>query len=164
MNIQGDNFLKDWRDKAGISQKRFAELAGVSLTTIRQFEEGTHKPQSKTLKRLTELIQNIENGTISPNEIFASRKRGKPAKVDLTAVRRDASVKIGEISANEKTESAVTKTETKTIEAIPELQRSTPVAGYHPGIIQLSNLDLELINRILNMSGKEKLALLAKLM
>jgi len=184
MDIQELNFLKDWREKRGISQKRFAELAGVSLTTLRQFEFGTHAPQSKTLKKLTEIIHAIDSGSLSAHEIKPAKKRGRVKAsqiVSPVALATDSAmaapkrrgrppkslsqnVAVPVVNAPAKVEPVVL------VDSTPKPPLSSPPPTVSPvpfvgaGVIQLSNLDLELINRVLNMTGKEKLDLLAKLL
>jgi len=141
--------LKDWREKLDISQKRLAELASISLTTLRQLEFGIHKPQNRTLKKIFEIMKGVESGAISMEEIKPRRRRRKDA-VDSTAASAPAPAPV-----------FVSSQEPEPVRAVAT-PLATPSRGSVP--IQLSNLDLELINRVLNMSAREKLALIEKLM
>ncbi len=181
MGIHDSDFLKNWREKLGVSQKRFAELAKISLTTLRQFEIGSHKPQRKTLKKLNEVMQGIEAGNLGEEAIRPPRKRRKDAKIklDVEASNIISGANLGPTKRRGRPPKLQNSTETLAVpEALPAssdpvptpkqnsapLPTSAQTAPSSIGVIQLSNLDLELINRVLNMSGKEKLALLAQLM
>src|SRR5262245_22881712 len=49
--------LKEHREKAKLSQRRLARLAGISEPTIRNLEHARHAPSEETLKRLLLLPQ-----------------------------------------------------------------------------------------------------------
>ena len=154
-----DNFnvsdLKGWREKLVISQKRLAELAKISLTTLRQLEFGTHKPQGRTLKKIFEVMKGIESGSLSMEEVKPRRHRRKGGVESV--VETAAPVAPAPIARPQQAAMAPAYVPTSTI--TPTV---APSRGSVP--VQLSNLDLELINRVLNMNGREKLALLEKLM
>jgi len=174
MDIQDSDYLKNWREKLGVSQKRFAELADISLTTLRQFESGSHKPQRKTLKKLTEVMQGIEAGSFSESAIRPPRKKRLGANAseapdeagDAFAKRRGRPPRLHQ--SDEYLSTPAIEPQTQNAEVVApapvQLPTSFPAIQNSSGVIQLSNLDLELINRVLNMSGKEKLALLTQLM
>jgi len=154
-----DNFnvsdLKGWREKLVISQKRLAELAKISLTTLRQLEIGTHKPQGRTLKKIVDIMKGIESGALSMEEVKPRRRRRKGSIEPVVEVPAPAPVV------------AMPKPVIPQATPTPRpITSSAPVAAPSHGSVpaQLSNLDLELINRVLNMNGREKLALLEKLM
>lgn len=44
--------LKELREKAGLSQERLAEAAGLGSSTVRQFEYGMREPTFDTLLKL----------------------------------------------------------------------------------------------------------------
>ncbi len=182
MEILESEFLKNWREKLGVSQKRFAELAQVSLTTLRQFEIGSHKPQRNTLKKLTEVVRGIEGGLLGEETIRPQRKRRKDAKrapemeaiplavEAVTAIpkRRGRPPRQHPAPVQPMAAQAFPPKIPAPVEVVKPATTPAPapdpVAAANLGVIQLSNLDLELINRVLNMTGKEKLALLAQLM
>lgn len=174
MDIQDSEYLKNWREKLGVSQKRFAELADISLTTLRQFESGSHKPQRKTLKKLTEVMQGIEAGTFSEATIRPPRK--KRLSANASDIPEDAGDTLGKrrgrpprLNQNDDHLSSLPMEQqaqnVQVVAPVPiQVPTISPAIQTSSGVIQLSNLDLELINRVLNMSGKEKLALLTQLM
>ncbi len=107
--------VKNWREKLGLSRKRLAEFAKVSMTTLRQLELGKHKPQQRTIKRITEALQKVASGKLPVESAAANSK--------------------------------------------PTEQKPAPAEGP----IRLSNLDLELISRILNMTEAQKIDLLKQI-
>jgi transcriptional regulator with XRE-family HTH domain len=52
--------LKQYRFLHGLSQEKFAKFAGVNETTVRDWENGLHKPLPKTLKRLKDLMNSFK--------------------------------------------------------------------------------------------------------
>ncbi len=129
--------LKAWRKRFHLAQSDFAKLAGVSLNTIGNIEAGAHKIQEATRIKISRAMKTFEAGKA--------------------------------------TEPEVSENESGVVEATPLVQQSTspttdiPTASPSPtdhsrDLVLLSNLDIELINRILQMAPKEKLALLRSLM
>jgi transcriptional regulator with XRE-family HTH domain len=47
------NIIKELREKKGISQRQFAELAGISFGTIQLTESGKHDPKISTLEKIS---------------------------------------------------------------------------------------------------------------
>ena len=145
--------LKDWREKLEVSQKRLAELAKVSLTTLRHLESGLHKPQGRTVKKIFEILRSVQAGYLSQADIKPPRKRRKGSAAEQPA----------EVQAKQAVMAAPT--------ALPPVP-APKAAGIHTaastsvqtGAPQLSNIDLELINRVLNMNITEKVTLLEKLL
>ena len=129
--------LKTMRENFNLSQTRLAELANISLTTLRQLETGQQKPQKRTIKKIFETFERISNDP----ESIKSRNSSKSFPDE------DYSSSM----SNSKKKSITAKTFHTGSEFI-----------HHP--IRLTNIDLELINRILNMSGQDKLELLRKLL
>lgn len=167
MNIADDNQLKAWREKLGISQKRFAEVAGISLTTLRQFEDGLQKPHKKTMQKLAEVIQNIESGNFNQETLHPSRKRKNLAKVATSEVITAGGMPRIPEALPRILPNPIDSRQSDSQKPSPQLAgnvESTSATSLTSGVIHLSNLDLELINRVLNMTGKEKLALLEQLM
>jgi transcriptional regulator with XRE-family HTH domain len=157
------NDLKSWREKLGIAQTRMAELANISLSTIRQLEGGTNKPHKKTLTKLFEIIKGIEGGVITVENPTGARRGRKPGNVKAHV---DAGVAL---ESEIKTTARRGRPRKNSVPEIgapvkPELKPvfSSEVKPSTIAPIQLSNLDLELINRIVNMSNRQKLALLDK--
>ena len=135
------NDIKTWRERFGLSQKRLSEIAQISLTTLRQLEVGKHKPQKRTTRKLLTTFRTIE---ANPDDIaIQPRKRGRKKGSTVSSKKIDNAFRT---SVEESTSANVKEV----------VKRSMP--------IRLTNLDLELINRILNLSGKEKLSLLRKLL
>ena len=57
--ITGDTFsskVKAFRKKRGLSQRKLATLWGVDQTTIRDWENGKHKPIGKLKKRVDKIL------------------------------------------------------------------------------------------------------------
>jgi len=170
--------LKTWREKHNMSQAKLARIAKISLQTLRQLEVGAHKPRGSTLRHLLDAIKGVETGApeimeqlidkrrgrkvhaeVAPEaggEAPVPKRRGRPPKVRLPGeevpVRRGRPPKI-------KTAPAQTPIPAPISAPIQSPFRISPDAGR----IRLSNLDLELINRILNMTAREKLDLLRRL-
>jgi transcriptional regulator with XRE-family HTH domain len=205
-DLNGD-LLKNWRERLQLSQKRLAELATISLTTLRQFELGNHKPQKKTLKHLVDVMTGIETGSLTQEMIHPPRRRKKDAVEEAPIVVAAKPVEVAP-AAEPKRRGRPPKSQTEPAAPAPVAAKPAPVkpapapvaakpapvkatpapvapkpapapveaasapapapapapAAPVPSVIQLSNLDLELINRVLNMTGREKLALLEKLM
>ncbi len=120
--------LKHWREKFGFSQKKFAEIANISLATLRQIEAGQQKPQQRSLKKIEVAFEKIAD---DPEFLEMLKMESKD---------------LGEM--------------TQTLRSGPYPKSS----GFPDGPIRLSNIDLELINRILNMSSHDKLELLKRIM
>ncbi len=148
------NKLKDWRKSKKLSQKKLADAAGLSLTTVRLLEMGKQKAQGKTLEKIADAIRQINAGVIPETEpveiVTPPRKKAKiEAKPEAVAEPKPEAV------AEPKPEAvAEPKPETKPL-LVKVREESSP--------IRLSNLDLELIRRILNMTEREKLNILQSL-
>jgi len=153
--------LKTWREKLQLSQKRFAELAKISLTTLRQLELGTHKPQNRTLRKIFDVKKGIESGEVGPEAIKPRRRKKGAAEESLTPIAAPAATSKAVAEPAPTSASALASTPAFISTAAPTSITVSQPRGSVP--IQLSNLDLELINRVLNMNGREKLALLEKL-
>ena len=59
--------LRAARQKAGISQREVAELAGISQESIRAYEAGRRRP---TRERLTTMLQALQTPAYDANEIL----------------------------------------------------------------------------------------------
>ncbi len=158
--------LKAWRTKFKLSQKKLATLAKVSLATLRQLEVGgDRKPRRKTLKMVETAIKDFESKIAS-------------TKTDASAV----AAKKPEVRKARKPKAAKPKPKArKPVAAKPKPKARKPKAAVKPKTkkrvappkvtakrvskspVMITNLDLELINRILRMNAKEKLALLQKI-
>ncbi len=57
--------VKDLRDRMILSQSEFAELLGISFSTVNRWETGRHEPTIKVKRKLVELCKenniDIEN-------------------------------------------------------------------------------------------------------
>ena len=130
--------LKSFRKKHGLSQAKLAKLAKVSLNTICNMEAGKGKPRADTLKRIEQAIKAIE---------------AKPA----------AEVK----PAKAKKHKAVPKAKPARKVRVAKAKRKSPGRPRkttETSPIKLSNVDLELLNRVLNMNEREKIELLKKML
>jgi len=56
--------IKKLRDKLILTQTEFAEILGVSFTTVSRWEKGIHEPTMKVKRKIVELCKdnNIEIG------------------------------------------------------------------------------------------------------
>lgn len=54
--MQKTTHLRDFRDRASLSQEELAKRAGVSRATIADLELGKRKPQPKTRRKLAEAL------------------------------------------------------------------------------------------------------------
>ncbi len=147
--------IKARREKLNLSYTQLAKIAKISLATVQQVESGKQKPQSRTIKKITDALDYLE--AKGPEAIAASvpmRKRGRPRKKDAKK------------AAAKPTKAAAKKPRKVKAAPAPKITKMTPEAVTTEGSfpIKLSNIDLELINRILNMTGLEKIDLLKKLM
>lgn len=52
--------LKSWRQRFGLTQKELADVAGLSLMTIGQWEAGKTPGRSDTLAKLTRAMASVE--------------------------------------------------------------------------------------------------------
>ncbi len=162
--------IKSWRAKFGISQKKLADFAKISLATLHQIEiGGKHKPHNKTLRKLASAIEDIQGKT-------TEAKAGEPGAV------QEVKAKIPKASAAEKPKRRGRKPK-KVVEKVKKKrgrkakQKVVKAASVKPPVkasakkpavkeppVLITNLDLELINRILRMNSKEKLELLQNLL
>ena len=66
--------LSENRNKLGLSQRKLAELAGVSFGTVQLIESGTHSPNLKTLSKILRALGFAKNGLTSVIEEYLSSK------------------------------------------------------------------------------------------
>jgi len=130
--------LKSFRKKHWLSQRKLANLAKVSLETLRKVEAGKGKPRADTLEKIEQAIRAIE---AKP----AAEVKPAKAKKHKAVPKAKPARKVGVAKAKRRS---------------PGRPRKTTETGP----IKLSNVDLELLNRILNMSEGEKIELLKKIM
>ena len=52
-------FIKEAREKAGLSQKELAELIGVAPNTMHGYESGKHDPKADILYRVFDVLQEV---------------------------------------------------------------------------------------------------------
>ena len=57
--------LKSLRLEAGLTQMKLASEVGVSLTTIRNWENGVSNPNDENMEKLKEVLQSELNRSIS---------------------------------------------------------------------------------------------------
>lgn len=135
--------LREWRRKYKVSQKKLADLANISVTTLQQLETDKHKPQRKTRKRILDAVKKIEN---SPEKYSKISRKSRRKRVEPVVVERETV-------------------------SLPESMLSSPNSELAPektvsdsGRVALTNIDLELINRMMSMTIEEKLTLLKQLL
>ena len=58
--LPGIESVKQMRQKAGVTQKRLASMAGVSTSMINQIESGRASPSYKTAQRIFESLSRLE--------------------------------------------------------------------------------------------------------
>jgi transcriptional regulator with XRE-family HTH domain len=173
--------LKSWREKLGLSQQRLAKFAKVSLATLRKLEVGGQKPQKRTLSKVFAAIKEIESDptkVVKPpravrrgrpkKEVAAPKpkaRRGRPPKVKAEKPPKPARVKAPRVKAPRVKAAPIKAAPVKAAPVKPAPVKPAPAKApaVSSGPIRLSNLDLELISRILNMRDSEKLDLLKKI-
>lgn len=155
--------LKSWRKRFKVSQGSLAKLAELSLNTIIKLESGAKDVQKRSLAKLAQAVKVIESKVgIVPVEM---------PKDDAASSANDPIVVTSVVSeANEPfvpaipTPAAPTPVASIPVAPIPAI---APISFATPAItptLQLSNLDLELINRVILMNTKQKLRLLELIM
>ncbi len=150
--------LKTWRKKFKLSQKKLADMANISLATMRQIEIGKSKPQSRTMQRLINAVKDVESAPAAA----APKKAAAPVPKAAVKVAKGGAKPVHRAKVGAAAKPAARGRPRVTAKpARAKVARKAPAAS---GPIKMTNLDLELINRILNMSGKDKLQLLRKLM
>ncbi len=139
--------LKTWRKRFGLSQGKLAELAQLSLNTIMKMESGAKDVQKRTIDRLLQAIKAVEGQfTSAPVE---SPKVAAPVEVAPEVI---APVAVTPVVASQ----VATAPVAKHVESAPAVRHAVP--------LQLTNLDLELINRVILMNTKQKLRMLELMM
>lgn len=63
MSVYGERII-ELRKRKNMSQQELADLAGVSQTSIYQWEKGTRKPKVENMVKIAELLQ------VSINDLF----------------------------------------------------------------------------------------------
>ena len=60
--MEYQKIIKNLRSKLVLSQQEFAELLGVSFTSVNRWENGKHEPTIKVKRKIAKLLQehNIE--------------------------------------------------------------------------------------------------------
>jgi transcriptional regulator with XRE-family HTH domain len=132
-NIDMIEALKYWRMKRSLSQSKLAHITGTSALTIGQLESGRRKARGHTLNKI------LQGLNMTEAEFFGMRE-GIPGA-----------------------EPAVAAASALVVEEAPAPQRAVAAAPREPGTLRLSNLDLELLNRILNLDFEGKVEVLKML-
>ena len=127
-----------------------AEVMKVSLATFRHLELGKgRKPQKRTLQKLAGVIAEVETKAAAhaPAESIKALEMPKPVAAKAT---------VGKVVAFKPEKHIVrpARIAEEPVELAPRVRRP----------VEITNLDLELINRILRLSDREKLELLQKLL
>lgn len=55
--MEYQNIIKNLRTKLVLSQKEFAELLGVSFTSVNRWENGKHEPTIKVKRKILQLCK-----------------------------------------------------------------------------------------------------------
>ena len=126
--------LKSWRKRHGLSQGKFAKLSGLGMNTIMKIEAGVLKVQDRTQIKLTQAVRDYE-----------------------ASLKKDT---VGTVSSMD-AEPVVSLPATSEIEKEPPSEIHAETNSPTP--IVLSNLDLELISRVLMMTPIQKVRLLESL-
>ena len=129
----GEN-LRFWRKRLAFSQNELAKRSGVSPVTIGQIETGKRKARRETINKL------VEGLGITENQLMGNIKELNKNPASLVAAIEQA------------TAEAARPTSTPTQSSAPQ---GVPIV--------LSNLDLEIINRVLNLDFDSKINVLKHL-
>lgn len=62
--------LKIMRKKVGLTQKKLAELAGISQGMVARIESGTVDPKYSTLKKITDVLEGKKKGVLLAEKIM----------------------------------------------------------------------------------------------
>lgn len=143
--------LRTWRKRFGLTLKKLAELAKISPVTLRHLEIGKHKPQKRTIINLLSALRVFE--TSLKRE---SRNTSEAGAIDSSTSGNDLASALLAEAVNPGSGAGDLKSH-----SVAPSQRNS--GDGNTGSISLSNIDLELINRILNMTNQEKLNLLQQL-
>ncbi len=146
--------IKPLREKHGWSRKKLADLTGVHLRTITRLELGQTKPQKKKFERIMALLEKGPGAeAAAPKPKPAPRpKAAKPAK--KRAVKPAAAKRKAKPAAAKRGRKPAAKKAVKLWEAYRRPKAEPTV---------LSEVDLRLINHVLSLNEKKKLALLIAL-
>lgn len=68
-----------FRKRSGFSRKQLAQMLGVSVSTISNYENGVTLPDSRTLAAISSILEiNIDNMLFSPKSDSQSNSAGSP--------------------------------------------------------------------------------------
>jgi len=179
MNKQDLSNLKSWRKQHGLSQEKLARMAGIKLETYRKAELGRSKPIEATLSKLERAMSAVEAKTQTEkrtiptklSELKSWRQRFGLSQKMLSALSKISLATVGLIEAGrirphkktlEKLADTIVNVESGA-EVIKTPKRRA-VVDHTAGQIRLSNIDIDLINLVLNMSRKKKIELLKTMM
>lgn len=88
--------IRDARERAGLSQKRLAELIGVSQNTVSNWETGTHSPRL-FLAALRELLDLDEN--LRPMQLARARDLREKSPNELVAILNSLLADLNSVSS-----------------------------------------------------------------
>ena len=74
-------YIKQTRQKLGITQRRLASLTGISTSMINQIETGRCKPSYDTAKKIFEILSTLEGKSAKKQETFVVKKSYLPKKM-----------------------------------------------------------------------------------
>lgn len=177
--------LKEKRQNLGLSLKKLASLAGVNITTLRQMEAGLTEPRRSSLNKVLAAIERIElegetkGGSVPQKTPTASKPSKslavKKAKKPFPGNRKPKPMDTSPESAKE-LEIAKSPPKPEPVKVRPKAakprQRTTVISESKPSpkvetqelkkspSLHLSNIDLELINRMLGLTSDQKIDLL----
>src|ERR687885_38365 len=116
-------YIKQARIRLSITQRRLAQLAGISTSMINQIESGRCKPSYETARKIFEILSSLEGQS--------SMKAGNICSMNLISVQRD-----------EMLHSAIDKMRKNSISQIPVFDSSRVV-----GIISEDGLAKSMVEK-----------------
>jgi len=100
--------LKNLRHQKKLQQKKLAELSGVSLRTIQNWESGTRRPSNvEAIAKVAQILQVSVSDLLDDKELYiieASERGGSAAAKDVSALVEELSALFagGELNEAEK--------------------------------------------------------------
>ncbi len=106
-----NQFIKNARINAGLSQKKLAELIGVHPSMISQYENGTRNPKIETLQKIAEALgvscdlafnNSFQGKGISKKEFDETVERVTRVVLPATSIDEIVNQSVNEIDKSEK--------------------------------------------------------------
>jgi len=78
------------RDHYGLSQAKFADMPGISVSTLRNWEQGRRKPEgaARVLLRVAAQYPDAVLGVACQTRAIAVRKTGKTSRIERKIKRK----------------------------------------------------------------------------